>query len=337
MVRVLREAGHTVTVLCLTAGEYWQTPIASLGVPVIWVGRHKSRPARVLTIVNEVRRLRPDVVQSSHFFTNVPAAIAGRVLGIPAIGALRTDGLREVAGPGKVTGLLNLRVPKFIAGNSSAGLENARRFGVPAERLFFLPNVVDSTEFRLSDRSPHDEIRLLTAGRLVEQKRHDRFLRLIAALKRCVPKPVRGIIAGDGPLRTELLRQADQLGLTDADVEFCGVREDMRALYRDGDVFVLTSDWEGTPNVVLEAMASGLPVVATDVGDTRHLVEDGVSGCLVQPDDEDVLLARVRQLITDACQRHRLASTARSVVEQRFSPASLSRNLDALHDAVRRN
>jgi glycosyltransferase involved in cell wall biosynthesis len=333
MVRALHEQGHALTVLCLTQGEFWESRIKDLGVPVRWVGQSANRPARLLKIVREVRRLKPDILQSSHFFTNLPAAMAGTVLRIPAIGAVRTDCLNEVAGPGKVFGLLNLRAPKCIAGNSKAGLRNAQMLGVPQRRLFFLPNVVDSTAFRVLVKTPHNPIRVVTAGRLVDQKRHDRFLRLVSQLQSNGRFCVKGIIVGNGPKRGALIRQSQELDLTDR-IEFRGLVQDMSAVYDEADIFVLTSDWEGTPNVVLEAMASGVPVVSTDVGDVKELIEDGVSGFLVGADAEDQLVRRVRCLIEDSALRHTIADSARRRVEAKFSVLRLSEYLDCLYRAV---
>jgi glycosyltransferase involved in cell wall biosynthesis len=331
MIRVLRETGHGVTVLCLTQGEYWESRIRALGVPVVWVGRSSSRPVRLLRILEEVRRLRPDVIQSSHFHANFPSAVAGRLFGIPAIGAVRTDGLREVVGPGRILGKWNLKTPPLIAGNSKAGLANARSLGVPDRRLFFLPNVVDCAEFQVKEISANRPLRLLTAGRLVEQKRHDRFIRLISCLRRSLPMAIRGIIAGDGPKANELRSLTKELELTDNDIEFCGVTQDMKGLYGKADVFVLTSDWEGTPNVVLEAMACGVPVVSTNVGDVEAVIQDGVSGFVVRPDDEEALAARVSHLIRHPTLRQSFGANARKQIESNYCLSTLSERLESLY------
>ena len=333
MARVLRDQGHAVTVLCLTKGEHWEERIRALGVPVEWVGRYDARPLRLASVVNAARRLRPQLLQSSHFYTNFPAAVAGRVLGIPSIGAMRTDGANEVASLGRVLGPLNLKTPTLLAGNSKAAIVNARARGVREGRLFFLPNVIDCDEFGHAPKSAHNPIRIVTAGRLVEQKRHDRFLRLLQTLRRTVTVPVKGIIVGDGPERARLQAQVHELDLGD-DVDIRGVTRDMKGVYREADVFVLTSDFEGTPNVVLEAMACGVPVVSTDVGDVRAVINDGATGFVVEPDREDDLANRVRQLVLDACQRMTLATNARRDIEARFSLDRLAGYLDSLYAAV---
>jgi glycosyltransferase involved in cell wall biosynthesis len=330
MVRILSEAGNNVTVLCLTRGDYWESRIKDLGVHVTWVGQHEARPLRLLSILREVGRLNPDILQSSHFFTNFPTAIAGRIFGIPAIGAVRTDCNNEVAGPGRILGLLNLKVPRVVAGNSRAALQNARTFGVPQQRLFFLPNVVDCIEFEFTDKALHSPVRVVTAGRLVEQKRHDRFVRLIWRLS-SLQLAVKGMIFGTGPRRGALQEQMRELHLTEKHLQFGGLMGNMRHIYSGADIFVLTSDFEGTPNVVLEAMASGVPVVSTDVGDVRALIEDGVSGFVVSRDNEEDLIARVRQLVEDPSQRRAYAKNARRHVEMNCSLIRLSDCLEALY------
>jgi glycosyltransferase involved in cell wall biosynthesis len=334
MLRVLQKNCKTLTVLCLTKGEYWEERIKALGIPVVWVGQHETRVLRLQAILREIRRLKPDLLQSSHFFTNLPAAIAGRLFGIPAIGAVRNDCLNEVAGVGILVGKLNLRVPRWLAGNSRAGLENARMQGVSGRSLFFLPNVVDCTEFRFSPRAAHNPVRIVTAGRLVQQKRQDRFIRLIARLRSSMPLAIQGVIAGDGPTLEQLRRQIEELQLSPHDIELRGVSTDMKNLYHQADIFVLTSDWEGTPNVVLEAMASGVPVVSTDVGDVRELIDDGVTGFVVSRHAEDDLFSRVAQLAEDSSRRKTFAESARRRIEMNFSLERLSDYLNSLHSMV---
>jgi glycosyltransferase involved in cell wall biosynthesis len=333
MLRALRREGNSVAVLSLTQQDYWESRIQELGVPVLWVGRREARPLRLLKIMKEVQRLRPDVIQSSHFFTNIAAAVAGRAFSIPAIGAVRADCLNEVADTGML-GKANLRLPPWIAANSRRGAQNARMMGVPADRIFFLPNVVDCDEFQVAVRTPHNPICLMTAGRLVEEKRHDRFIRLIARLRSSVPSQVRGIIVGDGPKRDALQQQMRELRLTEQDLEFRGMRDDIKDIYNNVDIFVLTSDFEGTPNVILEAMASGLPVVSTDVGDVTELIKDGVSGFIVNKENEEALVGRVRQLVENVSQRKGFSENARRHTKENFSIDRLSAHLNCLYGTV---
>jgi glycosyltransferase involved in cell wall biosynthesis len=99
-------------------------------------------------------------------------------------------------------------------------------------------------------------------------------------------------------------------------------------------MFLLTSDYEGTPNVLLEAMSCGLPVIATRVGGVPEVVEDGVSGYLIEPSDEDLLMQRVLYLVGAKDQRLAIGQEARRRIQRSYSPESLSARLQEIYRAV---
>jgi len=120
---------------------------------------------------------------------------------------------------------------------------------------------------------------------------------VIDRIAHCRPDlKVKGAIAGDGPLRSRLEQLASQLGLGAEHVEFLGELNDLRPLYHKSDFLMLTSDWEGTPNVLLEAMACGLPVLATSVGGVPEIIGND-RGLIVECDDEDGLTAATVRMI----------------------------------------
>jgi len=330
---ILKREGARVSVLCLTKGEFWESRIRELGIPVIWVGSSPSRLIRLMRILQHVRQLQPDVIQSSHFYTNLYAAVTGKLLRVPAIGALRSDGISEVASTGKLLGALSLRLTTLLAANSWNAIENAKRMGVAERKLFFLPNAIDVEQFRPERRNGQTSLTVLTAGRLVEQKRMDRFVRLIARLKFEKRLPVRGVIVGDGPLLHSLREQANALSLTEQDIQFHGKLPLLQNVYAEADLFVLTSEWEGTPNVVLEAMAAGLPVVATNVGGVPALIQHGTTGLMVNKDDEEGLLHAVEGVLTNRHERTQLAKRALDYVR---TTHSLDRLRDCLIDLYSR-
>src|SRR5207247_1693681 len=94
--RALCDCGAAPRVLCLDRGEFWETPIKNLGVPVTWVGEHASRLKRLIRIIRDLRKDPPDVFQSQHFFVNAYVSLAASLLGASAIGAMRSDGLTDV-------------------------------------------------------------------------------------------------------------------------------------------------------------------------------------------------------------------------------------------------
>ncbi|MBL8187179.1 MAG: glycosyltransferase, partial [Acidobacteria bacterium] len=208
ILRTLREQGAQVRALCLTEGEYWETPLRDLGVPVTWVGQLASRLGRLRKIIAELQTDRPMILQSQHFYTNLYAALAARALGIREIGAMRCDGASEVAEHGRALGWLSLHLPRRLAVNSQGAIQFAEQHGVSSDRLFLLPNVIDHTRFQTPPRDGSPVVRLLTAGRLEPQKRMDRFLRMLAQLKTSATQPFKAVIAGDGALRSSLQEQA---------------------------------------------------------------------------------------------------------------------------------
>ena len=335
MLQALRHSGAAVRLLCLTQGEFWESKIQALGVPVTWVGQDSSRLARLRRIARELRADPPDIVQSAHFYTNLYAALAARWLGLKEIGAVRNDALSEVKANGRLLGRLSLRLPRVLAPNSHAGLRNAAKLGVPESRCHFLPNVVDTGRFVPVDRSQRDALTLLAVGRLVPQKRMDRFLRLLAAVRGASPIPVHGIIAGTGELRKSLMAQARELGLLPDGIEFLGGVSDLVPVYQRSDLFVLTSDWEGTPNVVLEASACGLPVVATRSGGTVEVVRAGETGLLFDAADEDGMSRELVNLTGEVKRRFVMGAAARQFVETNHSVRRLPEFLAALYDKAK--
>lgn len=332
LLQALRQSGATPRLLCLERGGFWEEPIRNLGVAIAWVDRHSSRLQRLVSILRALRADRPAIFQSQHFYTNVYGVAAARLLGLAEIGAMRSNGREEVRDSGRAAGWLNLRGPKLLAANSHTAIRYALAHGVAARRLYYLPNVVDTARLRpIPSRKP-GPVCLLAAGRLVEAKRLDRFIAVLARLRRQLGIQVKGLIAGAGPLQGTLERQAADLGLLPPWLEFKGAVADMAPLYQQADVCALTSDYEGTPNVLLEAMASGLAVVAAKVGDVPNLIRHGQTGFLVEPGDTEGLTATLLRLIKDTELRLDLGHQARVYVEANHSPNGLPGWLSRLYE-----
>ena len=124
-------------------------------------------------------------------------------------------------------------------------------------------------------------------------------------------------IAGDGPLRNSLSEQATELRIEEQ-VEFIGQTDNVPALLAESTLLAHTSDSEGCPNVVMEAMACGRPVVATDAGDTPTLVEDEKTGFVVRRGDDDVFASRIATLISDRSLSRQMGEAGRAKAEREF-------------------
>ena len=167
-----------------------------------------------------------------------------------------------------------------------------------------------------------------TVGRLTAIKDHDLFLDVALRVAAQFPDTV-FLIVGDGERRAELEHAAEKRGL--ASVRFLGWRRDLTTIYGASDVFLLTSKNEGTPVALIEAMASGVPGVATDVGGVRDVVPDADHGIVCPVGDADALARGVTRLLADAGHRERLAGAARRAALARFQFDRLTQDIEALY------
>jgi glycosyltransferase involved in cell wall biosynthesis len=207
------------------------------------------------------------------------------------------------------------RQASTVIANSNGLHDLARAFDSRID-IPIIPNGVDVTRFDAGDRD-WSTAQILSAGRVVYQKGLDLGLRALAQLKAF---DWEWRIAGDGPLMDGLRSLAHELGIAER-VTFLGwqSREEMAKDYHQANLFLFPSRHEGMPNAVLEAMASGLPVVATRIAGSEELVVDGVTGVLVKPEDVDSLRDGLRRLIVDEAMRRQMGQASRQRVEQEYS------------------
>jgi glycosyltransferase involved in cell wall biosynthesis len=184
-----------------------------------------------------------------------------------------------------------------------------------ADRTVVIHNGVDVDRPHRPPGPPPAPVTLLSVGRMREPKDFITLVRAIAALE---PGTVRLRIAGDGPDKPALEAEIARLGLHPS-VELLGTRDDVDELLAAADLFVLSSDSEGLPMSVLEAMAAGLPVVATAVGGIPELVADRETGMLVPPRDTTALAEAIRKIAGDRELRDRLGAAGRRRAQEEFS------------------
>lgn len=173
---------------------------------------------------------------------------------------------------------------------------------------------------------------LVSVGRLVPQKRFDVLLDALALLK--TDLEFRASIWGDGPLREQLATQASRLGL-ESIVDFPGFAADIKAAYDEADAFVLSSDYEGFGNVVVEAMACGLPVIATDAPfGPRDILDDGRYGLLVPRNSPVALAEAIRTVLSDSSEAARLGAVANERARSFMAPTVAEAMCAALTDCM---
>lgn len=203
--------------------------------------------------------------------------------------------------------------------------------GFARERIALLPNGVDPAHYQdiaehsVYQSAPGAHQTVVCLARLSYQKGQDTLLQAWRLMQERMP-PARLILAGEGRSRAQLERLATGLGVADT-VEFAGLVRDTKSLLAAARVFVLPSRFEGMPNALLEAMAAGLPCVATRVSGSEDIIVDGQSGLLVPPDDPEALASALLTILTDPQRAHALGREARARVIDAFSQ---DRTLDEL-------
>lgn len=316
-------------------------------VVVAELGRELSPLRDLVTLVKLwrlMRRLRPDVVHTHTAKAGFVGRLAGRLARVPVcVHTFHGHVFQGYFGPRKTRLFLWLErwaariTDKLIT--ISPGLKdelvNAYRIA-PAGKFTIVPLGLDLAPFAATPRHdghfraefgiPVDVPLIGVVGRLVPIKQHELFLAMAARLREDVPG-ARFAVIGDGERRAELEALADVLGLGGC-VTFTGWQRDLRAAYSDMDVLVISSLNEGTPVSVIEALAAGVPVVATAVGGLPDLLEHGRYGRLVPPDDAAGLAAAVRAALDeDAAGR---ASVQGAILDQ-YGMERLAGDLAALY------
>ena len=216
--------------------------------------------------------------------------------------------------------LINIGIAHTLIAVSEQTRLTALEEGVRADRIVVIPNGVSPLDISSIDRADartklgldEKNIFLLSIGRLTYQKGHEFLVQAISKIIRRFPNARAGI-CGEGPLRAQLESQILELGLSDH-VKLLGARDDVSPLLAAADIFVLPSRWEGLSRALMEAMAAGLPVVATSVDGVKDLITDGVHGLLVPPEDSEGLEKSILQLLTDPQMRKRMGAAAQAHV-----------------------
>lgn len=210
-----------------------------------------------------------------------------------------------------------------------------RIHGVPPEKIRVThigipePDAREAADLRVELGLDRDTALLAIVGSLEARKGHDTAFEALAHL----PGRIHLVVAGDGELRRRLGQMVSALGI-DERVHFLGARDDMPGILRDADIMVHPSRMDATPYVIIEALAAGLPVVASNIYGIPELIEDGVSGVLVPPDDPGAVARALTSLVEDSERRRRIGAAARQRFEARFTIGTHVRKTVAVYDEL---
>jgi glycosyltransferase involved in cell wall biosynthesis len=313
-----------------------------LGIDYVEVHeRHSVDPTIVRQLANVVRERRIDLVHAHEYKTDLVALWLAKRTGIVPLATAHGwtgHSARERFVYYPVDKVMLARYPRVIAVSTDIKSELVR-YGARAERVTVILNAIDPKAFRRSPERRAEMRRALglddhaiaigAVGRAEPQKRFDLLIDAVAPLLRARPR-ARLLIAGDGSVLPLLKRQAAALQLGSQCV-FLGHRPDVADLHQALDLFVQSSDYEGTPNAVLEAMAMETPLVATDAGGTRELAFDETHALIVPCGDVLKLRAAITNVLDDPLSARERAVRARSRIEHDLSFETRTRQLEGIY------
>lgn len=289
-----------------------------------------------------VRRLlrteRFDILHTHNYKSNAYGYLASRLLGIPVIATCHnwTDTTLALRVYGALDRQLLARFDRIVTVSASTRARLANR-SIPARRIVTIGNGVSIPKLPLP-RSPGSpgssgpegrDVTVGVAARLSREKGVDVFLRAAALLTKRDPG-MRFVIAGDGPERERLQELTKELDLASS-VTFLGFCTDMHAFLSTLDMFVQPSRVDAMPMSVLEAMAQGLPVIASAVGGLPEILDNGGRGCLALPGDANSLATAILHLSSDENLRSTLSAAGREHVRQRCSAVAMARQYRDLY------
>jgi glycosyltransferase involved in cell wall biosynthesis len=319
-----------VHVCALTRGGPLAADLHAAGIPISIIGkRWKFDPRAYWRLERHVRELRPDLVQTWLFAANAYGRAAALRCRVPVI-----LGGERCVDPWKSG--YQLAIDRLLAARSTAVVVNSsgvrdfyQRRGIPAKAFRTIPNGVDlarapdlSRAALLSSLGLPDEARLIAGVcRLWPQKRIKDLI-WATDLLRVLRDDVYLLLIGDGPQRDVLMNYARKCRIADR-VCFLGLRDDVPQILPHCDLLWLASGYEGMPNAVLEGMAAGIPVVATDIPGTRDLVVPGETGYLVPVGERAQLARYASKLLEDPALAKQMGSAGRDRVARDFSVDSM--------------
>lgn len=343
----LKEKGYDVSVVSMlpAMGFVSQLHRAGVGYHCLNMNRGKVSPLDLWRLVDLLREIQPEVIANFCFHANVLGSVAGRLSGRPVVissirsayfGSRKRDYVERILSSARITDLT-------VTNSALVSRALVERGVIRSERIRVIYNGIycDDYQSRASSRQETraqlgvqaDEFLWLAVGNVRPEKDYPNLLHAFHRLREQLAGRTRLRVAGgfwSDEVYAEVMRLVERYSLQDS-VQFLGQRMDVPALMHAADALVLSSKTEGLPNVVMEAMASGLPVVATDVGGVRELVQGGVTGFVV-PSDAPEQLAESMAAVEALSQEERVAmgSRGRQHIQENFDLDVITGQWEAL-------
>jgi glycosyltransferase involved in cell wall biosynthesis len=342
LAKALAARGHETVVLTGGEGPYTDA-LRSAGVPTVSlkylaVPINPYRDARALAeIYSALGKLQPDLVSVHSSKASILGRIAARMLGLPVV--FTAHGWNFTPGIARREAVVYRWIEQLASPLASQAItvsEFDRKLAVDekvfsAERVVTIHNGMPDIDPSLRADPGRSPVRFLMIARFEPQKDHPTLFQALAGLRQ---EPWQLDLIGDGPLLPQAQAMARELGLTER-IRFWGQRMDVAERLAEAQVAVLSTNWEGFPRSILEAMRAGLPVVASAVGGIAESVRDGENGFVVPRGDVEGLGRRLRQLLADPALRTRMGHNGRQRYERHFTlEHTVEKTLAIYHQTV---
>jgi sugar transferase (PEP-CTERM/EpsH1 system associated) len=331
-------------ILCLTQAGVFADQLRSPACKLVELQKRAGNDLRLPgRIAAAARQYKLNVLHARGWPTLVETALAARLAGIRAtVYGFHGRTMEELQGisPRRrwAQKVMIRSYRRVMTLNRRMRAELAAECGLSEDRIRIVANGVNVDTFRpCEDRNairavfglPTDRFVIGNVARLDPVKNHEVILRAVCRVRDCGLKPL-FLLVGEGPHRAVLEQEIRRLQIA-TDVCLFGYSDRISALLNCMDLYVQSSFYEGFSNTVLEAMACGLPVLATDVGGTADLFESGLEGFLFQPDDDEALASLIMRFQQDIPLRCSMAERARRYVVEHFSVYTMVRNYEAMY------
>lgn len=340
LVQQIPKDRYDITVVCLFWKGVWADELETKGIKVVSMGKRKGFDPWILPrLISLMRREKPDLVNTHLWTADLWGRLSAVLAGVKHIVVTEQNVDVWKRWYNKIIDRVLFRWTDYVicVSDGVVGFYH-KELGVPHRKMRMIPNAIDITPF---DRPECADFRLVLgrggeyiftcAARLHAQKAHEVLFESVELL--CL-KGVTGFrvnLVGDGERRRELEGLVRAKKLEDR-IAFLGLRQDIPAILSQSDAFVLSSDYEGMPLAILEAMAARLPVVATAVGGVPQLVMDGETGYLVPPRQPQALADAMAALLRDKECGRKMGLAGRKIIEERYLISAITEQTLALFE-----
>jgi len=325
-----------VQVACLGAEGAISGQLRQQGIITHCLGACRQWDIRVFyRLAKLIQQFQPHILHSHLFHANVAGRIVGSILSVPHVISTIHTVEKGKRWHNKVENLTCRLSHKTTCVSPSVYQHAARNIHIPESRLQVIPNAIDVVRFAYAEpidlaefHLDSNKTTLVFVGRLDPVKNVDVLLQATARISQ--EQDVQLLLVGDGPERERLETLTETLNLTDG-VRFAGQRLDVERILKAADIFILPSQWEGMPMSAQEAMASGLPVIASRTEGIVDIIEDNATGLLVTPGSVEQLAHAICRLIQNPPLAQQLSHAAQQKARALFSMESIVQSYAELY------